>query len=72
MSYDWKQEGDKYIVYNSDTGETKGTHDTKQEAFDQLAALHIHVPDAKKTAEAIKKASTVPLEWPEQDVEDES
>lgn len=45
-----KKRKNKYVVVNRD-GEVKGTHDTRQEALDQQAALYVNVPGAKDEAE---------------------
>jgi hypothetical protein len=42
MPYEVKQEGDKYLVVNKDTGETKATHeppDAKDKAERQVRLL---------------------------------
>lgn len=44
------QEGGKYKVVNS-IGEVKGTHDSKEDALKQQAALYTNVPGAQQDAE---------------------
>ncbi len=48
MPYSKRKNGDKWEVINSDTGDVKGTHDTEEDANDQLAALYIHADDESK------------------------
>jgi len=39
MPYEVRQEGDKYCVFNKDTGDKKACHDSKEEAEKQLHLL---------------------------------
>lgn len=41
MPYEYKKQGDKYAVYNKETGQLRG-HTTKANLKKYLAALHIH------------------------------
>jgi hypothetical protein len=47
MPFAIKSDGDKFVVYNEDTRDTKGTHDTREQAEAQLAALYLNVPDTR-------------------------
>lgn len=40
MPYKIRKKGDKWEVYNPDTGKVYGTHDTKSDAEDQVKALY--------------------------------
>jgi hypothetical protein len=53
--YRINEDGGDYKVVN-DQGETKGTHDTKEDALDQQAALYVNVPGAKEEAEEDEKS----------------
>lgn len=48
MPFDIKPKGGKFVVYNTETNEEKGEHDTEEKAKAQLAALYANVPDARK------------------------
>lgn len=39
MPYEIRSEGDRHCIYNSETGDKKGCHDTKEEAERQLRLL---------------------------------
>jgi hypothetical protein len=41
MPYDYKKVGDKYVVYNKETGAVRG-HTTKANLKKYLAALYAH------------------------------
>ena len=47
MPYDIKKKGKKYFVENKLTGSVKGSHDTKEDAKKQLAALYANEPKYK-------------------------
>jgi hypothetical protein len=47
MPYAVRKSGDKYKVVNKNTGRVYGTHDSKEKANRQLAALHIHTHESK-------------------------
>lgn len=49
MPYAKKKSGEKWVVYNETSGKIVGTHDNKQDADDQLAALYTNVEDVKKS-----------------------
>ena len=40
MPYKVRKKGDKWEVYNPDTGKVYGTHDTKEDAEAQVKALY--------------------------------
>ena len=40
MPYIVRKKGDKWLTVNSETGEVKGTHDSKQKATAQLRLLY--------------------------------
>jgi len=48
MPYNIKQVGDKFAVIATNTGKVVGTHPSKKEAQEQLAALYANVEDVKK------------------------
>lgn len=41
MPYDVKKQGNKYVTYNTETGDVKGTHDTREKAMKQLRLLYM-------------------------------
>jgi len=41
MPYSVRKLGSKWITYNSDTGETKGTHATREKAMKQMRLLYM-------------------------------
>lgn len=43
MPYIIKKQGDKWIVYNKESGKTMGTHDSKEKANKQLKALYANM-----------------------------
>lgn len=47
MPYTVRKSGKKYKVVNKNTGKVYGTHDSKEKANKQLAALHIHTGESK-------------------------
>ena len=49
MPYNVQRSGSKYQVVQSQTGRVVGTHPTKEQANEQLAALYANVRDAKKS-----------------------
>lgn len=52
MPYAVRKKGEKWLTVNSETGEVKGTHDSKQKAVAQLRLLygveHGMTPRSKK------------------------
>ena len=40
MPYGIKQENGKWITYNKDTGDVKGTHDSREKAVKQMRLLY--------------------------------
>ena len=51
MPYDYRyvagnKSGEKWEVYNKDTGKVMGKHPTKKDALKQIAALAIHVKES--------------------------
>jgi len=48
MPYEIRKRKSQYLVINSETGDVKGTHDTKTKAVAQLRALYANVKDAKR------------------------
>jgi hypothetical protein len=40
MPYKIEKRGDKYVVVNEETGDVKGTHDTKEKAVAQMRLLY--------------------------------
>ncbi|CAK0743134.1 hypothetical protein CCP1ISM_160014 [Azospirillaceae bacterium] len=47
MPYGVRKNGDKHQVYNKNTGRVYGSHDSKEKANKQLAALHINTDESK-------------------------
>ena len=47
MPYDKRKQGEKWIVYNSETGDVKGTHDSEEKANKQMRLLHMVASDEK-------------------------
>lgn len=41
MPYDIRKQGDKWITYNSKTGDVKGRHATREKAIKQLRLLYM-------------------------------
>ena len=57
MPYKIRKSGDKWEVYNPDTGKVYGIHDTKEEAEAQVKALYAQAPpedESKKVTITIK------------------
>lgn len=44
MPYKIRKSGDKWEVYNPDTGKVYGTHDSKEAAEKQVKALYANAP----------------------------
>ena len=40
MPYDVRKQGKKWITYNSESGEVKGTHASKEKALAQMRLLY--------------------------------
>ena len=40
MPYDIRRKGEKWVTYNKETGETKGTHDSRDKAVAQMRLLY--------------------------------
>lgn len=40
MPYEVRKEGEKWCVFNSDTGDKKACHDSKEDADKQVSLLH--------------------------------
>lgn len=55
MPYKIRKKGDQWEVYNPDTGKVYGTHDTKAEADDQLAALYANANPKNETRKPVYK-----------------
>jgi hypothetical protein len=55
MPYAVRKRGDKYLTVNSETGEVKGTHDSKQKAVAQLRLLYGVKHGWKPTGQPAKK-----------------
>ena len=58
MPYKVEKRGEKWVVFNPDTGKVYGTHDSKKEAEDQQAALYANAnpsDEAKKIRIKLKK-----------------
>ena len=51
MPYNIRKKGDKWEVYNPDTGKVYGTHDTRKAAEDQQKALYVNAPPDKEVKE---------------------
>ena len=49
MPFGIRSKGDKWEVYNKDTGSVKGTHNSNAKAQRQLRALYENVSDVKRT-----------------------
>ena len=47
MPYDIRKKGDKWQTYNKDTGDVKGTHDSREDALRQMRLLY-HVKGGGK------------------------
>ena len=41
MPYSVRRQGNKWITYNTETGDTKGTHATKEKAVKQMRLLYM-------------------------------
>ena len=41
MPYKVEKRGDKWVTINSDTGDVKGTHDSKEKAMRQMRLLYM-------------------------------
>lgn len=48
MPYNVKKKGNKWIVYNPDTGKIYGTHPTRKDAEAQQKALYVNAPPSKE------------------------
>lgn len=48
MPYKVGKRGNKWVVYNPDTGKVYGKHDSKPEADDQKKALWVNSPPSKE------------------------
>ena len=46
MPWSIKKKGNKWVVYNEDTGHIKGIHKTKKGARQQQKALYANVPES--------------------------
>jgi len=49
MPYAIKKQGNKWVVYNKDSGKVMGTHDSKEKAKAQLRALYANVKENELT-----------------------
>ena len=47
MPYDVEKRGNKWVTLNTETGDVKGTHDTKEKAIRQMRLLY-HVKGGGK------------------------
>ncbi len=47
MPYDVEKRGNKWVTINTETGDVKGTHDTKEKAIRQMRLLY-HVKGGGK------------------------
>jgi len=41
MPYSIRKQGDKWITYNSETGDVKGRHDSREKAVKQMRLLYM-------------------------------
>lgn len=58
MPYSIEKKDDKFCVYNNDTGEKVGEHDTRQKAVSQMRALYAEEgKEAKKPEKKSAKKS---------------
>lgn len=59
MPYRIEQKGEKWCVYNSDTGDKKGEHDSRMQAMKQMRALYAAEgkDGGEKKSDAKKKKS---------------
>lgn len=55
MPYAYKKKGNKWITYNKDTGDIKGTHDTEHGAIAQMRLLYGIKGGMKPTGKKGKK-----------------
>lgn len=55
MPYDMEKRGDKWVVFNEETGDVKGRHDTKPKAQRQLNLLRAVEHGWEPTGEAARK-----------------
>lgn len=55
MPYRIEKKGEKWCVYNSDTGDKKGEHDSRMQAMKQMRALYAAEGDGSKKKEEPKK-----------------
>ncbi len=60
MPYRIEEKGEKWCVYNSDTGEKKGEHDSRMQAMKQMKALYAAEgkEGGEKKSDAKKKAAS--------------
>lgn len=62
MPWDKRKKGDEWEVYNTETGDVKGTHPSEEKANDQLAALYIHADPEKETKmDKLEKTIFIPI-----------
>lgn len=47
MPYNVRRRGNKWVTYNTETGDVKGTHDTREGALKQMRLLY-HVKHGGK------------------------
>lgn len=55
MPWDIRRKGDKWVTYNSETGEVSGTHDSRKKAVKQMRLLYM----VKSGKEPTGKKSTM-------------
>ena len=41
MPYSVRKQGNKWVTYNTDTGDVKGTHDSREKANKQMRLLYM-------------------------------
>lgn len=62
MPWDKRKKGDEWEVYNTETGDVKGTHPSEEKASNQLAALYIHADPEKETKmDKLEKTIFIPI-----------
>lgn len=53
MPYDIRKQGNKWVTYNKETGDIKGTHSSRADAVKQMRLLYMveegHKPTGKKS-----------------------
>ena len=54
MPYDIRKSGDKWVTYNKETGDIKGTHSSRVDAVKQMRLLYMVKDGGKPTGKESK------------------